>query len=182
MNVAINENNDLSDIERFAYLKGYVSEEAARCIEGLTLTALNLLKARFGNNKINYFETHGRITWIRESEFINELRALYDKIMVNIRALKAYEVTSEQFGPMLSPVILQKLPRDIKLEVSRRLKEQDWKIDELLDILKAEIETQETCATNRTKEFKKGNYYEHRYQRRNSRITTEQKVYMLELE
>ena len=76
-NVVINENNDLSDIERFTYLKGYVPGEAARCIEGLTLTAtnydetLNLLKARFVNKKTNYFQTHGRITWIRESEFIS---------------------------------------------------------------------------------------------------------------
>ena len=52
--------------------------------------------------------------------------------MENIRALKAYEITSEQLGPMLAPIILQKLlPMDIKLEVTRRLKEQDWEIDEL---------------------------------------------------
>ena len=57
-NIAIHKNTDLSDIERFTYLKGYLTGEAARCIEGFTLTAANyskaldLLKDRFGNKKL----------------------------------------------------------------------------------------------------------------------------------
>ena len=35
INMAINDDNDLSNIEQFMYLKVYVSGEAARCIEGL---------------------------------------------------------------------------------------------------------------------------------------------------
>ena len=47
---------DLSEIENFSYLKGYLAGTAEKCIEGLTLTnetyreALILLKERFGNN------------------------------------------------------------------------------------------------------------------------------------
>ena len=56
--VAIHENTDLTDVERFTYLKSYVSGEAERCMEGLTLTsinyehALNILKERFRNKQV----------------------------------------------------------------------------------------------------------------------------------
>ena len=59
---------------------------------------------------------------------------------MNLRALSNYDIDSKQFGPMLIPVILDKLPRVIKLEISRRMHDDKWDIDKLLDILKSEIE------------------------------------------
>ena len=147
-NIAVHQNTDLSDIERFTYLKGYLHGDAKRCIQGLSLTeanykeAVELLKKRFGNKRLiisRHMEALLELDKVTSSAMIKELRGLYDKIMVNIRALKAYKITPEQFGPVLAPVILKKLPTDIKLEINRRL-------EELLDILHAEIETQETCA------------------------------------
>ena len=55
-----------------------------------------------------------------KSSFIKKLRALYDMITVNLRALLSYEIESKQVGPMLVPVILKTLPDDIRLEVSRK--------------------------------------------------------------
>ena len=96
---------------------------------------------------------------VRSATSVKELRTLYDIIMVKIRALTAYDITSEQFGPMLSPVILQKLPSDIKLEVTRQLRDQDWNIDKLLEVLRVEIENQEACFNygnnNKTEEIMK---------------------------
>ena len=162
--VAIHENPDLTDIERFTYLKGYLLGEAANCIQGLPLTASNYLEAlrllgnRFGNKKLiisKHMMALLDLERVTSSHAVKDLRALYDKIMVNIRALQAYGVTSEQFGPMLSPVLMKMLPNDIMLEVNRRLKDrnlQDWFIEEMLDILRSEIETREACASNRNEE------------------------------
>ena len=53
--VSVHENYELSDVERFSYLKTYVFGEAASCIQGLPLTsgnyfqAIKLLEDRFGN-------------------------------------------------------------------------------------------------------------------------------------
>ena len=162
-NVAIHQNSDLSDIERFTYLKGYLHGEARRCIQGLTLSdanykeAVTLLKNRFGNKKLiisRHMEALLDLEKVGSSLMVKELRSLYDKVMVNIRALQAYDIKSEQFGPMLAPVILKKLPIEIKLEVNRRLKKKDWLIDEMLEILRAEIETQETCAWSQDEEMR----------------------------
>ena len=39
--VSVHENGDLSDVERFSYLKHYVFGEAASCIQGLPLSSDN---------------------------------------------------------------------------------------------------------------------------------------------
>ncbi len=161
--VSVHENTDLSDVERFTYLKSYLFGEAASCIQGLPLTsgnyfeAMKLLEDRFGNKQLIVSKHMGTLIdlpRVESSKQIKELRSTYDKIVVNIRALKAFDVASEQFGPMLSPVIMKMLPDDIKLEVSRRLG-RDWRIDDLLDILGVEIKTREACSSNSRDEFRR---------------------------
>ena len=76
---------------------------------------------------------------------IKELRALYDKITVNVRGLLVYDIDSKQFSPMLIPILLQKLPQDIKLTLSKALNKDTWKLDDILQLLKEEIEAREGC-------------------------------------
>ena len=152
-NVAVHDNPDLTNIERFTYLKGYLTNEASRCIEGLAVTAANyhearrLLKDRFGNRNLiisKHMDALLSLEPVKSTNSIGSLRLLYDKIMMNVRALKSFDISSNQFGPMLTPVILQKLPSNIKLEVGRHLKG-EWHIDNVLELLHEEIQTQETC-------------------------------------
>ena len=149
--VAIHENTGLTDVERFTYLKSYVSGEAERCMEGLTFTsinyehALNILKERFGNKQViisKHMSMLLNLEKVKSSLLIKDLRSLYDKITVTTRALISYNIDSQQFGPMLIPVILDKLPADT------------WQIDEIIDILKLEIEARETCGAHRTENSK----------------------------
>ncbi|GFV03131.1 uncharacterized protein TNCV_59961 [Trichonephila clavipes] len=57
---AIHNNSNLSDVEKFNYLKSYLIDEAEIAIRGLTLSAnnytiaLNIIKERFGRKKFNY--------------------------------------------------------------------------------------------------------------------------------
>ena len=55
---------------------------------------------------------------------------------------------------MLKVPILDKLQADIKLEVSRKMNDKAWQIDEIIDILKLEIEARETCGAHRTENSK----------------------------
>ncbi|XP_046864671.1 uncharacterized protein LOC124459195 [Xenia sp. Carnegie-2017] len=54
-----------------------------------------------------------------------------------------YRVSSEQYGSMLIPIIMTKLPSDIRLQIARKSSGDVWKIDELLDTIKTEIEARE---------------------------------------
>ena len=55
---AVDSNDNLSNVEKFTYLKIYLEKEAARTIQGFSLTnenyceAIKLLKERFGNKQL----------------------------------------------------------------------------------------------------------------------------------
>ena len=76
---------------------------------------------------------------------IKNLRDFYDRIESHLRSLLALGVNSEQYGPMLIPLIVNKLPSDIRLEISRKLGIENWKIEEFMGILKVEITARENC-------------------------------------
>ena len=48
------------------------------------------------------------------------MRKLHDTIESNVRALRSLGINYEYFGPLLVPIILEKLPNTIKLQISRR--------------------------------------------------------------
>ena len=58
---------------------------------------------------------------------VKELRVLYDQIEGNVRALNSLGVDSKDFGPLLIPIILEKLPNVIRLQVSRKFGVGNWK-------------------------------------------------------
>ena len=57
---------------------------------------------------------------------------------------------------MLVPVLLQKLPEDIKLKLTRKLEkpsrdettsDDQWDVDHLLELLKGEVDARELCGS-----------------------------------
>lgn len=72
-----------------------------------------------------------------------QIRLVYDKILVNIRALEALGMGPEQYSGLLIPVIMTKLPRNICLQIARGTKRKVWAMDELLEVIKNEVEARE---------------------------------------
>jgi hypothetical protein len=64
--------------------------------------------------------------------------------------LKALEVESDSFGTMLEPVLMNKLPPDVRLIVSRKTGGSGIKIDELLKHIEEELAARERRAHNTT--------------------------------
>ena len=73
----------------------------------------------------------------------SQLRYVYDKISVHVRGLASLGVSSEQYGSMLIPIIMSKIPNEIRLVIARKNTAKVWNIDELLDTIKVEIEARE---------------------------------------
>ena len=71
------------------------------------------------------------------------LRVVFDKIMVHIRGLEALGVTSAQYGSLLIPVIMTKFPNDVRLRIARETGREAWRIDDLLKIVRQEVEARE---------------------------------------
>ena len=139
--------DDLSDIEKFTYLKGYLRDSALEAINGLTLTSDNyvqakeLLKRRFGNSQLIISSHMNNLISLNKiiNRNVKELRILYDKIEGNVRALNSLGINSNNFGPLLIPIILEKLPNVIRLQVSRKLGVGNWKIEEFMGSINEEL-------------------------------------------
>ena len=76
---------------------------------------------------------------------VSLLSSFYDTIESNIRSLLTMGLNPSHYGPLLIPVILERLPDAIKLLITRKLGKNNWKILELVEFIKEEVDAQENC-------------------------------------
>ena len=69
---------------------------------------------------------------------------VFDQISVHVRGLASLEISTEQYGSLLIPVVMSKLPNEIRLQVAHTTTDEIWKIEELLQTIKKEVEARET--------------------------------------
>ena len=137
---AVNQNPSLSAIDKFNYLQGLLDGPAAAAIQGLTLseanytTALDLLKERFGKTQQVISAHMDQLLRLPScvGDKASQIRTVYDKISVHVRGLDALGVRAEQYGSFLIPVIMSKLPAEIRLQIARVTTQEVWAIEELL--------------------------------------------------
>ena len=67
------------------------------------------------------------------------LRRLFDTVEAQVRGLKALGVSVESYGGLLSSVLLNKLPSEIRLIVNRSLLGDSWDLDRILELFEAEL-------------------------------------------
>ena len=153
---SIHNNGSLAPIDTFSYLSSLLERIAAEAIAGLTLAAANyeeaivILKGRFGNKQqiVNrHMEILLNVDSVTSNHNINGLRQLHDNVESHIRSLKSLGVPSQHYGTLLSSVLLNKLPPDLRLIVSRELGDGDWELDRLdrlsTEIFRRELEARE---------------------------------------
>ena len=110
--------------------------------------ALDLLKGRFANKQAIISVHMQRLMKLPSipSRDITKLRELFDIIESQIRALQALGVESTSYGSLLTPVILEKLPNEMKLIISRKLDKEVWELSDLLQVIKDELTARERCS------------------------------------
>jgi hypothetical protein len=148
---AVHSNQALSKIDKYNYLKFLLEGPAARAIEGLALTEANydsateLLQARFGKPQQVISAHMDELLRLPScsGDKSSSLRYVYDKISVHVRGLNALGVSSKEYGSLLILILMSKLPNDLRMRVARESKGEVWKIDELLETLRVEIEVRE---------------------------------------
>ena len=158
----VHTNGTLSKIEKFQYLKSYLVDEAADAIKGLRLSAENydkareMLEQRFGDKQVLISHHMSQLLDLlpcSNVENVKELRKLYDSIEFAIRNLETLGLDQKEYGPMLSPILLNKIPVEIKLIVSRTLeKNQKWDISKIMNTFMIELEAREKVSTCYTEE------------------------------
>ena len=62
---------------------------------------------------------------------IKGIRAVLDKVEIQVRGLQALGIESAQYGALLIPIFMEKLPDELRLIVSREHKG-DWELDSVI--------------------------------------------------
>ena len=78
---------------------------------------------------------------------VRKLRQTYDdEVEAHVRGLQALEVTTESYGSFLVPAPGNtKIPEDICLLVGREMKDGEWNLTQILQLLHSEVENRERC-------------------------------------
>ena len=119
----VHDNGDISDVDKpvdkFAYLRRYVSRAAKSSITGFRTTAANYglaieaLQKRFGKKSVIH-QTHvdalSNLQQIYNDWDTARLRKLYDAVECNHRALEALDVNPITYESIVVPGIIKKLP------------------------------------------------------------------------
>ena len=168
---SIHNNMKLAAIDKFNYLNSLLMKPASDAISGLSLTATNyeeavaILKKRFVNKQqiiSRHMDILLSINPVNSSQNIDKLRHLYDTLEAHVRSLKSLGVPSDSYGTLLSSIIMNKLPSDLRLVISREVKDEEWQLDRILHVLENELEARERAAvrdvaqsTSEVKSFKR---------------------------
>ena len=78
---------------------------------------------------------------VSAAHLLRNLSRLHDSVETHVRSLKSLGVESETYGTLLASVLLNKLPQELRLIVSR--KTSDVGLDQLLKEVEQEIDTRE---------------------------------------
>ena len=122
----IDSNENFSDVDKFSYLIASVHGLTASMISGLTLldsnysVATSLLQERFGDpQKIisDHVDALVNLPSVASSKDPKLLRQLYDSVEAHIGALEALGRTSDHYGELFLPLLLNKIPKDVRLMI-----------------------------------------------------------------
>ena len=153
---AVHKNDDLTDVDKFNYLRSLLEHTAYEAISGLTLSsanyreAIDILQKRFGNKQLiisNHMEILLNIEAVTSEQNVRGLRRLYDDVESHISSLKSLGVAPDSYSALLSPVLLNKLPPELRLIVSRKVSDSTLDTDLLLRIVEEELLARERTHT-----------------------------------
>ena len=90
---------------------------------------------------------------------VKRLRNLYDTVESHVRALESLEISQEMYGCFLTPTIMQKLPEEFRIAITRNLTSETWVLRDILTEFEKELQLRESCqqvpgeATNKEPRF-----------------------------
>ncbi|XP_064475530.1 uncharacterized protein LOC135389409 [Ornithodoros turicata] len=128
----IHTNPDLPAIEKFKYLRSYLTGQAKRAVEWIRLTednyatAVNVLTQRFGRTDTlvdEHIDSLLAITPIQNSSQLARLRQLYEHILFRTSCLETLGVSPAEYAVVLHRVLMRSLPEDIPVLYRQRMKE-----------------------------------------------------------
>ena len=153
---AVGKSTNLTDVEKFNYLRRFLEGDALHAVAGFSLTndnyeeSLELLQNRHGNTQ-QIIAAHMNAL-VKMSSFDNEdlsgLRKFFDGVTSHMRSLVNLGAEGRTYGSLVCPIILEKLPNELRLIISRNNSKNGWNFTKILDLINVESKTHEACVVS----------------------------------
>ena len=85
--------------------------------------AIEMLQERYGDKQVLISTHMNKLLNLSNSGNLNDLkylRQLYNNIDTQVRSLTSLGMDLESYGPMLIPVVMSRLPENLKLNITRQ--------------------------------------------------------------
>ncbi len=135
---AVHLNHTLSDVQKFNYLRSLLQDTASTAIAGFQLTnanyqnAIDLLKQRFGqSHKIIDTYMQSLLDLPTPDNSVTSLRNFHDRMETYIRGLESLGQCQNSYGDLLVPIIMKKLPTELRRNLAREHGNARWQLQEL---------------------------------------------------
>ena len=149
---AVDKNTSLNGVEKFSYLKSFLQGPALEAVSGFALLtanyeeALEVLQKRFGDHQLiisRHMDALMKLEPVISDRHLRDLRKLFDNAETHIRSLQSLGISPDTYGSLLSPVLLSKLPPDMRLIISREVGSSSLNMDSLLKKFSQELSARE---------------------------------------
>ena len=149
---AIDSCEDLKEIEKFNYFHSYLEGETFHTIQGIRLTyknypeALEVLRRRYGNKQRIISAHMNKLLNIKKVERDRNVQGqhrLYDDTEYHVRSLRSLDVDDDNYRSLLTPIIMERLPYQFKLMISRQVGDDTWDLTQLLCVIQDEWKARE---------------------------------------
>ena len=140
---SIGDCDDISDIDKFSYLRGLLKGPALDLISGLTLSAsnydkaLDLLSDRFGNRQTlitKYLDVLATLPKVQDINDVISLRKFFDTLETSVRNLTDLGKETESYGSLLISIIFDRIPEELQMIISRHFKGTDWDLHSVISL------------------------------------------------
>ena len=93
----------------------------------------------------SHMEALTKIPKITAIQDVKRLRSLYDTVESHARGLEGLEISQEMYGCFLTPIIMQKLPEEFRIAITRNLPSETWVLKDILSEFQKELQLRENC-------------------------------------
>ena len=149
---SIPENNEITSVDKFNYLNSLLEGSAAAAIAGLMLSDVNyneavtILTKRFGNRQqivTKHMDALMGLEAVTSNHNLKGLRRLYDLVETHTRSLCSLGIPSTSYGSLLSSVVMNKLPQEIRVSISKEVTGESLDLEAIMKIVEKEISARE---------------------------------------
>ena len=82
---------------------------------------------------------------ITSDKDLTGFRKFFDNIESHVCSLQCLGIESKSYGYLLAPIILERLPHQLQLIITRNLKSKIWDLDKILLLINEELRALESC-------------------------------------